>query len=251
MANSQVENVLATLGLPIGQLRPLAKKIAPKGEALPTVGPKGRMAPTREEVDALNARPKEDMYAKYEEMLKGQAAESKEARQQDKYLRLLEAGLGIMGGTSPYLATNLGQGAMGAAKGYAQDKAGYRKEERENIKELMGLGMKKEEAQREAKKLAIMEKEATDKGGYYGAYADYLRSGKGGASGASMDKAKLAAVTSRYNAWARLNPMATPEEQQAKMTEIEQQVGMSGSGSAAPAVMGTYSLKGGYTPTGS
>ena len=34
MANSQVENVLATLGLPIGQLRPLAKEIAPKAKAI-------------------------------------------------------------------------------------------------------------------------------------------------------------------------------------------------------------------------
>jgi len=170
----------------------LAKKIAPQGQALPTVGEKGRMAPTTAET-----QPGEDMYAKYAEMLKGQAAESKAARNEDKYMRLLEAGLGIMGGTSQHALQNIGQGAMGAAKGYAQDKAGYRKEERENIKELMGLGMKKEEAQREAKKLAIMEKEATDKGDYYGAYADYLRSGKGGASGASMDKAKLAAATAR------------------------------------------------------
>ena len=94
----------------------LAKKIAPKGEALPTVGEKGRMAPTTEET-----KPKEDMYAKYEEMLKGQAAESKAARDQDKYMRLLEAGLGIMGGTSQYALQNIGQGAMGAAKTFPKE----------------------------------------------------------------------------------------------------------------------------------
>jgi len=232
----------------------LAKKIAPKGEALPTVGPKGRMAPTREEVDALNARPKEDMYAKYEEMLKGQAAESKEARQQDKYLRLLEAGLGIMGGTSPYLATNLGQGAMGAAKGYAQDQAAARKEDRENIKELMGLGMKKEEAEREAQKLAMTEKLYGAHGRYYDAAANAAgvrAAGTGTASTTAMDKARLAAVTQRYNAWARLNPMATPEEQSAKMAEIERQVGMAGSAAAAPVAIGSWSPKSGFTATGS
>ena len=160
----------------------LAKKIAPKGEALPTVGEKGRMAPTTEET-----KPKEDMYAKYEEMLKGQAAESKAARDQDKYMRLLEAGLGIMGGTSQYALQNIGQGAMGAAKGYAQDKASYRKEDRENIKELMGLGMKREEAEREAKKLAIQEKYYGQHGDLYKAQADYYRSGKAGAAGAGAN----------------------------------------------------------------
>jgi len=159
---------------------------------LPTVGEKGRMSPTTGET-----KPGEDMYAKYEEMLKGQAAESKAARDQDKYLRLLEAGLGIMGGTSQHALTNIGQGAMGAAKGYAQDKAGYRKEDRDNIKELMALGMKKEDAARETEKLAIMRKEAEGKGEYYGAYADFLKSkgaNLGNASETAMDKANLAAI---------------------------------------------------------
>jgi hypothetical protein len=161
-------------------------------KALPTVGEKGRMSPTTGET-----KPGEDMYAKYEEMLKGQAAESKAARDQDKYLRLLEAGLGIMGGTSQHALTNIGQGAMGAAKGYAQDKAAYRKEDRDNIKELMALGMKKEDAARETEKLAIMRKEAEGKGEYYGAYADFLKSkgaNLGNASETAMDKANLAAI---------------------------------------------------------
>lgn len=254
MTSDQVKNMMPADPIQgdeskLFQAEALAKQIAPQGQALPTVGEKGRMAPTTAEIDALNARPKEDMYAKYEEMLKGQAADSKAARNEDKYMRLLEAGLGIMGGTSQYAMQNIGQGAMGAAKGYAQDKAGYRKEERENIKELMGLGMKKEEAEREAQKLAMTEKLYGAHGRYYDAAAK--ASGVRAAGAGGMDKAKLAAVTSRYNAWARLNPMATQEEQQAKMAEIEQQVGMSGSTAAAPAIMGTYSLKGGYAPTGS
>jgi hypothetical protein len=35
--------------------------------------------------------------------------------------RLLQAGLGIMGGTSPYAAANIGQGSQAALQGYAQD----------------------------------------------------------------------------------------------------------------------------------
>jgi hypothetical protein len=178
----------------------LAKKISPKGEALPTVGERGRMAPTTKadlDSEGKTKEPKQDMYAKYEEMFKNQAAESKAARQQDKYMRLLEAGLGIMGGTSQHALTNIGQGAMGAAKGYAQDKADYRKEDRQNVMDLMSLGMKKEDAARETEKLAIMRKEAEDKGGYYGAYGEFLKSkgaNLGAAGDTAMNKANLAAV---------------------------------------------------------
>jgi hypothetical protein len=178
----------------------LAKKIAPKGEALPTVGERGRMAATTKadlDSEGKTKEPKQDKYAEYEKMLLENAAQGKVDRQQDKYMRLLEAGLGIMGGTSQHALTNIGQGAMAAAKGYAQDKAGYRKEDRDNIKELMGLGMKKEEAVRENEKLAIMRKEAEDKGGYYGAYGQFLKSkgaNLGNASETAMDKANLAAV---------------------------------------------------------
>lgn len=179
----------------------LAKKIAPKGEALPTVGEKGRMAPTTKADLDSEGKTKENMYDKYEKMLLNQQAESKAARDQDKYLRLVEAGLGIMGGTSPYAMTNIGQGAMGAIKGYGQDLAAARKEEAGTVKELMGLGLKREDAEREARKLTMQEK-------YYGAagekdlaMADFYR-GKGAAtiSGANtkMDIAELNAVKSAF-----------------------------------------------------
>jgi hypothetical protein len=167
----------------------VAKKIAPKGEALPTVGEKGRMAATTKadlDSEGKTKEPKQDKYAEYEKMLLENAAQGKVDRQQDKYMRLLEAGLGIMGGTSQYALTNIGQGAMGAAKGYAQDKASYRKEDRDSIKELMALGMKKEDAARETEKLAIMRKEAEDKGGYYADYGQFLKS-KGANLGAAGD----------------------------------------------------------------
>lgn len=46
--------------------------------------------------------------------------------EQQKYMRLLQAGLGIMGGTSPYALTNIGTGAQEALKGYAEDIAAQR-----------------------------------------------------------------------------------------------------------------------------
>jgi hypothetical protein len=199
--------------------------------------------------------PKEDMYAKYEEMLKGQAAESKAGRQQDKYMRLLEAGLGIMGGTSPFASVNLCQGAMGAAKGYAQDQAGYRKEDRENIKELMGLGMKREEAEREAEKLSMTKDLYAAHGKYYNAMANAAGVRAAGAGTAGMDKANLAAITRTHaNLLKDAKEFDSPYhgKSAAELYQIAQQLVLQqGGGSAAPVVAGTYSLKGGYSPAGS
>jgi len=82
-----------------------------------------------------------DEYAK---ILREQGEDSAKARQEAKYMRLIEAGLGIMGGTSPYALTNIGQGAIGAMKGYGEDVKGFRAEARERAKTLGALGMEKE-----------------------------------------------------------------------------------------------------------
>lgn len=127
---------------------------AKKPKNAPTVDPVGNIVPnpnaskTKEAAaaaanvvgDATGA-PKPSVY---EEMLLKQGEDAAKARQEAKYMRLLEAGLGIMGGTSPYALTNIGQGAIGAAKGYAEDVKGFRAEERERAKALGALSMEKE-----------------------------------------------------------------------------------------------------------
>jgi hypothetical protein len=50
-----------------------------------------------------------------------------EAAQQQRAMRLLEAGLGIMGGESPYALSNIAKGAQPALRGYAEDVAAQRK----------------------------------------------------------------------------------------------------------------------------
>lgn len=56
---------------------------------------------------------KEDsIMKKYMSLLEGREKQSTEQRKTDAYLSLLSAGLGIMGGTSPFAATNIGQGAQ-------------------------------------------------------------------------------------------------------------------------------------------
>lgn len=68
----------------------------------------------------------EEAFAEY---LKGQKPRSKEEMEQQGWMRALEAGLGIMGGTSPYALANIGKGAEAAAKGYGEDVKEQRKRE--------------------------------------------------------------------------------------------------------------------------
>lgn len=53
----------------------------------------------------------EDKLASLEEMLKERAESAKNQKQIDAYMAILQAGLGMMGGSSPYAFTNIGKGA--------------------------------------------------------------------------------------------------------------------------------------------
>jgi hypothetical protein len=72
--------------------------------------------------------------AKEKEALKG---EKKEAQN----LRLLEAGLGILGGESPYAFVNVGKGATPALQGLAKDLKEIKKTSRQLDKETMQLNL--------------------------------------------------------------------------------------------------------------
>jgi hypothetical protein len=54
-------------------------------------------------------------------------------------LRLLEAGLGILGGESPYAFVNIGKGATPALKGFAEDIKDIQKQSRIIDKETREL----------------------------------------------------------------------------------------------------------------
>lgn len=60
-------------------------------------------------------------------------------RKEAANLRLLEAGLAIMGGSSPFAFVNIGKGASEAAKGFNEDMKEFRKLDREYRKELNQL----------------------------------------------------------------------------------------------------------------
>ena len=76
---------------------------------------------------------------KQRESLKGDRSEAMN-------LRLLEAGLAIMGGTSPYAFENIGKGASGAVKGLAQDIKDLKKSERDLRSAEQNLMLKQNDA---------------------------------------------------------------------------------------------------------
>jgi hypothetical protein len=106
--------------------------------------------------------PKEKLLGDYEKMLMDEREAAKGAREEAKYMRLMEAGLSIMGGESPYAFTNIGKGAAAAARGYGEDVKGLRGEERERVKQLASIGAKREELGLKERELGVMEKYRKD-----------------------------------------------------------------------------------------
>lgn len=77
---------------------------------------------------------KDDVDADLKKQIDELAAGSKGDREQAKYMAMLQAGLGIMGGTSPYALQNIGAGAQKGLAQYAGDIKDIKKEERDLVK---------------------------------------------------------------------------------------------------------------------
>jgi len=81
---------------------------------------------------------KEDgLMKRYMALLEGREKSSADQRKQDAYLSLLSAGLGMMGGTSPFAAVNIGQGAQA---GIAAQAAARKTQAAEEAATLKGFG---------------------------------------------------------------------------------------------------------------
>ena len=109
----------------------------------------------------------DELLAKATESLDKQAAERAKDKKESGALRLIEAGLGMMGGTSPFASVNIGQGATGALRGYGEDVRQQRSDEMKDIMQRTTLGLKGAESKADLAKLGIMEP-------YYRNYAAYL-----------------------------------------------------------------------------
>jgi len=98
-----------------------ATDVAPAATPAPAPSPAPAPVPVPPEtkpagIDQLDYN---QMLAQNLKDIAAQRAESKKDREMNKYLALMQAGFGMMGGTSPYAAVNIGQGAEKGIGAYA------------------------------------------------------------------------------------------------------------------------------------
>jgi hypothetical protein len=110
----------------------------------------------------------DEILAKATESLDKQAAARAKDKKEAGAMRLLEAGLGMMGGTSPFAAVNIGQGATGALRGYGEDVRQARGDEMKDIMQRTALGLKGAESKADLAKLGIMAPLYKAQADYYG-----------------------------------------------------------------------------------
>ena len=72
-------------------------------------------------------------------LLKERTIEAKKQKETDKYLALLQAGLGMMGGTSPYAFANIGQGGSAGIAAYAASRKAQTADENAILAGRLGL----------------------------------------------------------------------------------------------------------------
>jgi hypothetical protein len=80
-----------------------------------------------------------DLYKKQRETLEKERGELKSDKQEARNMRLIEAGLGVLAGKSPFAFVNIGEGASPALKGLAQDLKDIKKADRDLTRAQMAL----------------------------------------------------------------------------------------------------------------
>jgi len=132
--------------------------------------PSGVMDVSPESIDQIvkeEAKPEEKKEVQKEEgvkelsglqkLLAERSAASKQQREIDNYMALLSAGLGMMGGTSPYASANIGQGAQQGIATFQRSAAQRAQEERDILSGQ--LAMEKYGPLREIQKEQLAAKE--------------------------------------------------------------------------------------------
>jgi hypothetical protein len=147
----------------------------------------------------------DEIIAKATESLDKQAAARAADKKEAGALRLMEAGLGMMAGTSPFAAANIGQGATPALRGYGEDLRQSRSDEMKDVMQRATLGLKGAESKADLAKLGIMEP-------YYRNYAAYLGRKPTGSTTAglgSVPPATADKIITRYEAYGA-DPKSAP-----------------------------------------
>ena len=89
------------------------------------------------EGDSAQRETKQDPYNDLMQMIRDRMTKREQEKDQDKWMGLLSAGLGMLGGTSPYAAANIGQGAMYGLQQYGQARKQAGAEEAADVKNLI------------------------------------------------------------------------------------------------------------------
>lgn len=96
---------------------------------------------------ASEAAPREDNFAAIRKLLAGDREQLAKDKEQNKYLALLNAGLGMMGGKSQYWAENVGQGGAQGVATYGALKKGEQAAARDILSGELGMAKYKNEAE--------------------------------------------------------------------------------------------------------
>jgi hypothetical protein len=147
----------------------------------------------------------DEIIANVTKSLDAQAAARKQDKKEAGATRLIEAGLGMMAGASPFAGVNIGQGVTPAVRGYGEDIRQYRQDEAKDIGQRAALGLKGYEAKTDLAKLGIMAP-------LYKAQADYYtrRPGSSATVGlGSVPPATADKIITRYEGYGA-DPKSAP-----------------------------------------
>jgi hypothetical protein len=97
-------------------------------------------------------------------------------------MAMLQAGLGIASGTSPYALSNV-KGALPALQGYQEEMRGLRSDESKRIAQIAALNLKGAELKNELDKLGITKERYDAQNKLDAARSQYFLSGKGASTG--------------------------------------------------------------------
>jgi len=122
-APAPINPVVATPSTNPSPVAPSATTVAPAATPAPAPSPAPAPAPVpalpEKKPAGIDQLDYNQMLAQNLKDIAAQRAESKKDREMNKYLALMQAGFGMMGGTSPYAAVNIGQGAEKGIGAYA------------------------------------------------------------------------------------------------------------------------------------
>jgi hypothetical protein len=131
--------------------------IAPPPTRLPSVGATSAVNPKESVYGGIPLMSPEakESFSQYSQLYKDLRSDTPKAREEAKWMAIMQAGLGIAGGTSPNALANISQGAQPALAQYQSAIKDIRKDDREALKGLVDLGLKKEEFIQRAEKMGI------------------------------------------------------------------------------------------------